>query len=116
MNTIQDQTSETTRHDGKLLASFSLLFDIGEIFTRWLTGRGGGCKKHRAALQIVTRCFKFLRFSCKDEEELTFYVVDFVFSKFVVQVYRLLKRRMQARTIRSPSNYMFTHGLSSKIS
>ena len=42
-----------------------------------LTGSGGGYKKGRAAQQIVTRCFKFLRFCCEDEEELTFDVVDF---------------------------------------
>ena len=66
VNTIQDQTSETTKHAGKLLPSFSLSCDIGEVFTRWLTGSGGGCKKDRAAQQIVTRCFKFLRFCCED--------------------------------------------------
>ena len=42
-----------------------------------MTGSGGCCKKDRAAQQIVTRCFKFLRFCCEDEEELTFDVVDF---------------------------------------
>ena len=77
VNTIQDQTSETTKHAVKLLPSFSLSCDIGEVFTKWLTGSGGGCKKDRAAQQIVTRCFKFLRFCCEDEEELTFDVVDF---------------------------------------
>ena len=76
-NTIQDQTSETTKHAVKLLPSFSSLCDIGEIFTKWLTGSGGGCKKDRTAQQIVTRCLKFLRFCCEDEEELTFDVVDF---------------------------------------
>ena len=77
MNTVQDQTSETTKHAVKLLPSFSLSCDIGEVFTKWLTGSGGGYKKDRAAQQIVTRCFKFLRFCCEDEEELTFDVVDF---------------------------------------
>ena len=43
----------------------------------WLTGSGGSYKKDRAAQQIVTRCFKFLRFCCEDEEGLTFDVVDF---------------------------------------
>ena len=42
-----------------------------------MNGSGGGYKKDRAAQQIVTRCFKFLRFCCEDEEELTFDVVDF---------------------------------------
>ena len=77
VNTIQDQTSETTKHAVKLLPSFSLSCDIGEVFKKWFTGSGGGCKKDRAAQQIVTRCFKFLRFCCEDEEELTFDVVDF---------------------------------------
>ena len=76
-NTIQDQTSETTKHAVKLLPSFSSSCDIGEVFAKWLTGSGGGCKKDRTAQQIVTRCLKFLRFCCEDEEELTFDVVDF---------------------------------------
>ena len=42
-----------------------------------MTGSGGSYKKDRAAQQIVTRCFKFLRFCCEEEEELTFDVVDF---------------------------------------
>ena len=37
----------------------------------------GGYKKDRAAQKIVTRCLKFQRFCCEDEEELTFDVVDF---------------------------------------
>ena len=75
--TIQDQTSKTTKNGVKLLPSFSSSSNIGEVFTKWLTGSGGGCKKDRAARQIVARCFKFLRFCCEDEEELTFDVVDF---------------------------------------
>ena len=74
---IQDQTTETTKHAVKILPSFSLSCDIAELLTKWLTGSGGGYKKDRAAQQIVTRCFKFLRFCCEDEEELTFDVVDF---------------------------------------
>ena len=76
-STIQDRTRETTKHAVKVLPSFSLSCDIGEVFAKWLTGSGGGYKKDRAAQQIVTRCFKFLRFCCEDEEELTFDVVDF---------------------------------------
>ena len=72
VNTIQDQTSETTKPAVKLLLSFSLSCDIGEVFRKWLTGSGSGCKKDRVAQQIVTRCFTFLRFCCEDEEELTF--------------------------------------------
>ena len=67
-NTIQDQTSETTKYTVKLLPSFSLSCDISKVFTKCLTGSsGGGCKKDRAAQQVVTRClcspnllFKFI--------------------------------------------------------
>lgn len=76
-STTDDQTSETSKYAVKLLPSFPLSCDIGQVFTKWLTGSGGGCKKDRAAQQIVTRCFKFLRLCCEDEEELTFDVVDF---------------------------------------
>ena len=72
-STIQDRTRETTKHAVKLFPSFLLSCDIGEVFTKWLTGSsGGGYEKDRAAHQIVTRCFKFLRFCCEDEKELTF--------------------------------------------
>ena len=56
---------------------FSVSSQIGELFTKWLTGSGGGCKKDRAAQQIAKRCFKFLKFCCEDEEELSFEVLDF---------------------------------------
>ena len=71
------KSGEITIQTARVLPSFSVSSKIGESFTRWLTGSGGGCKKDRAAKQIVTRCFKFLRFCCEDEEELTFDVVDF---------------------------------------
>ena len=77
VDTIQDQTSDTAKLAGKLLPSFSLLCDIGKVVTKCMTGSGGSCKKVCAAQQIVTRCFKFLRFCCEDEEELTFDMVDF---------------------------------------
>ena len=77
VNPIQDPPTETAKHAVKLLPSFPLSCDIGEVFTKWLTGSGDGRKKDRAAQQIVTRCCKFLRFCCEDEEELTFDVVDF---------------------------------------
>ena len=44
---------------------------------KWLTGSDSGYKRDRAAQQIVTRCFKFLRFCGEDKEELTFDMVDF---------------------------------------
>ena len=59
------------------MPSFSVSSQIGESFTKWLTGSGGGCKKDRVAQQIVNRCFKFLKFCCEDEEELSFEVLDF---------------------------------------
>ena len=42
-----------------------------------MTASGGGYKKDDAAQQIVTRCFKFLRFCSEDEDVLRFYMVDF---------------------------------------
>ena len=57
-NAIQDQTSETTKHAVKLLPSLSSSCDIGEVFTKRLTGSGGGCKKERAAQQMVTSCVR----------------------------------------------------------
>lgn len=41
------------------------------VFTKWLTGSGGGCKKYRAAQQIVTRCFMCLIFCCVTLERCT---------------------------------------------
>ena len=71
-DTIQDQTSETTKHAVKLLRSFR-----HRVISAKHSRNGSGCKKYRTAQQIVTRCLKFLRFCVEDEEELTFDVVDF---------------------------------------
>ena len=62
---------------GRILPSFPASCQIGESFTKWLTRSGGGCKKDNVAQQIVKRCFKFLKFCCEDEEELSFEVLDF---------------------------------------
>ena len=51
--------------------------EIGEQFTTWLTGSGGGYNKDRPAQQIVSRCLKFLKFYCEEEEELGCDVMDF---------------------------------------
>ena len=48
-----------------------------KISRSWLTGSGGGCKSDRQAHQIVSRCLKFLKFCCEDDEDLTFEIVDF---------------------------------------
>ena len=48
----------------KVTSLISLSCDIGEVFTKWLTGSGGGYKKDRVAQQMVTQSFKFLRFCC----------------------------------------------------
>ena len=50
---------------------------MGQDFANWLTGSGGGYKKDRTAKQIAKRSFKFLKFCCEDEEELTFEVIDY---------------------------------------
>ena len=55
--------------------TFQVSSQIGELFTKWLTGSGGGCEKDRAAQQIAKRCFQFLKFCCEDEKELSFEVL-----------------------------------------
>lgn len=72
-----DKSSEIAIQTGRILPSFPASSQIGESFTKWLSGSGGGCKKDRVAQQIVKRCFKFLKFCCEDEEELSFEVLDF---------------------------------------
>ena len=61
MTTTSDSAStETTRmHATKLFSSFSVSGKIGQDFTNWLTGSGGGHKKDRTAQQIAKRSFKF---------------------------------------------------------
>ena len=71
------KSSEITMQTARVLPSFLVSSRIGESFTKWLTGSGGGCKKDHSAQQIVKRCFKFLKFCCEDEEELSFEVVEF---------------------------------------
>ena len=53
-----DTSSEITKQTARVMPSFSVSSQIGELFTKWLTGSGGGCKKDRAAQQIAKRCFK----------------------------------------------------------
>ena len=60
------------------MPSFSPSSQIGEPFTTWLSGSGGGYKKDRPAQKIVNRCLKFLKFCCEKEEELNFEVMDFI--------------------------------------
>ena len=61
----------------RAIASFDPTNNIAKNFFSWLTGSGGGCKSDRQAQQIVSKCLKFLKFCCEDEEELTFDIVDF---------------------------------------
>ena len=72
-----DPSNVAAKHAVGVLPSFSISGQIGEVFTKWLTGSGGGCKKDRTAQQVAKRCFKFLKFCCDDEEQLTFEVMDF---------------------------------------
>ena len=72
-----DTSGEITKQTARVMPSFSVSSQIGELFTKWLTGSGGGCKKDRAAQQIAKRCFKFLKFCCEDEDELSFEALDF---------------------------------------
>ena len=76
--TLEDDAPRATLKQGaRSIPSFSVSSQFGDAFTRWLTGSGGGYKKDRPAQQIVSRCFKFLKFCCEEEEELNFEVLDF---------------------------------------
>ena len=68
---------EHSTRNTKSAPSFIITSDIAQEFYSWLTGTGGGCKSNRQAQQIVSRCLKFLKFCCEDEEELTFDIIDF---------------------------------------
>ena len=65
---LQLQTQEclpatsTNDHSFRVLPSFSICGEIGQVFTKWLTGSGGAFKKDRTGRQIATRCFKVLKF------------------------------------------------------
>ena len=74
--TDDDISHASTKYSARLIPSFSPSGQIGEEFTNWLTGSGGGYKKDRPAQQIVNRCFKFLKFCCEEEEELLLPFVD----------------------------------------
>ena len=77
--------TSTNDHLFRVLPSFSICGEIGQVFTKWLTGSGGGCKKDRGADQIAT--FKFVKFCCEDEEEdiLKYWIIVCVLS--VVHIY-----------------------------
>ena len=78
LTTLEDDAPRATSKQGaRSIPSFSVSSQIGDAFTKWLTGSGGGYKKDRPAQQIVSRCFKFLKFCCEEEEELNFEVLDF---------------------------------------
>ena len=79
-----DETDKCEASDQKItprksraIASFDSTNKIAKNFFSWLTGSGGGCKSDRQAQQIVSKCLKFRKFCCEDEEELTFDIVDF---------------------------------------
>ena len=78
-STVVDDVSSNARSKpgARSMPSFSSSSQIGEQFTTWLAGSGGGYKKDRPAQQIVNRCLKFLKFCCEEEEELNFEVMDF---------------------------------------
>ena len=77
-STVGDDVSSTRSKSGtRSMPSLSPSGQIGEQFTTWLGGSGGGCKKDRLAQHIVNRCLKFLKFCCKEEEEFNVEVIDF---------------------------------------
>ena len=76
-NNYEANDQKITPRKSRAIASFDTTNKIAKTFSSWLTGSGGGCKSDRQAQQIVSKCLKFLKFCCEDEEELTFDIVDF---------------------------------------
>ena len=74
---VDDVLSTRSKLGTRSMPSFSPSSQIGEQFTTWFAGSGGGYKKDRPPQQIVNRCLKFLKFCCTGEEELYFEVKDF---------------------------------------
>ena len=100
LTTTDDCTSSQT---ARTLPAFSVFGQIGQEFTQWLTGSGGGYKKQRAAQQIVRRSFKFLKYLLQRRRgvELGNSGLQPVFSESSVQVRRPLTRQMHARARRA---------------
>ena len=48
-----DPPNVAAKHAAGVLPSFSISGQIGEVFTKWLTGSGGSCKKDRTAQQVA---------------------------------------------------------------
>ena len=77
------ESNRTEANDHKIpgktrrVLSFEMSNQIAQEFLSWLTGSGGGCKSDRQAHLIVSKCLKFLKFCCEDEEDVTFEIVDF---------------------------------------
>ena len=78
LTTSEDDAPRATSKPGaRSVPSFSVCSQIGDACIKWLTGSGGGYNIYRPAQQIVSRCFKFLKFCYEEEEELNFEVLDF---------------------------------------
>ena len=60
-----DISHASTKHGARLIPSFSPSGQIGDEFTNWLNGSGGGYKKDRPAQQIVNGYFSFSSFAAK---------------------------------------------------
>ena len=79
----QQQSNEHDVNDDKAALkirrplSFDMSIKIAQDFLSWLTTSGGGCKSDRQAQQIVSRCLKMFADVCKEDEDLTFEIVDF---------------------------------------
>ena len=78
LTTSEDNAPRATSKPGaRSVPPFSVCSQIGDACIKWLTGSGGGYNIYRPAQQIVSRCFKFLKFCYEEEEELNFEVLDF---------------------------------------
>ena len=74
---VQQVNPEDSVRSVRSIPSFDNSNDIAKALISWLTGTGGGCKSPRQARQVVSRCLKYLKFCCEDEEEVTFSLMDF---------------------------------------
>ena len=75
---IEDEEKDTKPENMlKSVPTFDRSSSIVEELLSRLTGSGGGCKSERQAQQITSKCLKFLKFCCEDEEELSLDIIDF---------------------------------------
>lgn len=82
--TLNGAIKQETNTRSHLIPTFPVSCVIGDAFLKWLTGCGGGGKSFRDAKQTLSRVFKFLKFCCEDEDEVSYNIIDFSISSPVM--------------------------------